>query len=244
MLTSGPRVLVADGDPAIRFYILKNLKAERYVAADAARGRTVLRTVTEAAPDLIVLGLDLPDMDGLALIRSVRRISLLPIIALSADSGEDTSVAALDLGADDVVRKPFGMRELIARVRNALRRTAQARGETPRFTSGDLDVDLVHRRVRVGGREVHLSRIEYDGLRLLVEGGGKVLTHRELLAAEWGAERAEHVQHLRVAIRALRRKIERDPERPRHILTEPRVGYRMETPATRTAGGHDTRKSA
>ena len=189
MRSTGPYVLVFDSDPGIRLYLHKNLKATGYVVAEAASGRTVLRTVTEAAPDLIVLGLEPPDMDGMGLIRSVRQTSLLPIVALSARGDEDVAVEALECGADDFIRKPFGIREFVARVRNALRRTAQARGEIPLLVAGDLEIDLLQHHVRARGREVHLSRIEYEVLRLLAQGGGKVLTHRELLEAVWGPMR-------------------------------------------------------
>ena len=228
MRSTGPYVLVFDNDPGIRFYLHKNLKANGYVVADAASGRTVLRAVMEAVPDLIVLGLEPPDMDGMGLVRSVRRASPLPIVALSARGDEDVAVEALESGADDFIRKPFGIREFVARVRNALRRTAQARGELPLFVAGDLEIDFLRRHVHARGREVHLSKIEYDVLRLLAQRGGQVLTHRELLEAVWGPMRANRVQYLRVAISTLRRKIEGDPARPRHILTEPRIGYRLQ----------------
>lgn len=234
MSHAGPRILVVDDDPAIRVYLRKTLMAEGYRVHEAACGRAALRSLADEPLDLLILGLELSDMDGISVIRLVRERSPLPIVALSSRDAEEVVVDALGHGADDCIRKPFGIRELVARVRNALRRTAQAQGKTPLFVVGDLEVDLLHRRVHARGLEVHLSKTEYEVLRLLVEGGGKVLTHRDLLEAVWGPNRTDRVSTLRVVVRALRRKIETNPEQPRHILTETRVGYRVWVPAVQT----------
>ena len=189
-------------------------------------GQPAVDAVRRKAADLIVLDLGLPDIDGLEVIRQIRGGgSALPIIVLSARDDEATKVDALDLGADDYVIKPFGIDELLARIRAAQRHRLQREGETPVFRSGDLSVDLVRRIVTVRGKEVKFSPREYGLLRLLVQHAGKVLTHKMILREVWGTE--TDVQYLRIYIRALRQKIEPDPERPSHILTETGVGYRL-----------------
>ena len=181
-----------------------------------------LRSLAAEKPDLVILDLGLPDGSGLELIGEIRKTSPVPIVVLSARHDERSKVAALDLGADDYVGKPFGMAELMARLRAALRHAFQAQGELPVFVSGDLAVDLVRRHVTRAGHEVKLSPKEFDLLRHLVMHAGKVLTHRQLLREVWGPAQADEVQYLRVFIRGLRQKLEPDPTRPTHILTETR----------------------
>ena len=181
------------------------------------------------APDLVILDLGLPDIDGIELLRMIRdRNEHVPIVVLSSRDDEAGKVRALDLGADDYVTKPFGMEELLARMRAALRHQLQVQGERPIFRVGDLSVDLVRRVVKVRGEEVKLSPKEYDLLRILVQHAGKVLTHRFLLGELWNA--LTDAQYLRVYVRQLRQKIEADPERPEYVLTETGIGYRLRAP--------------
>jgi two-component system, OmpR family, KDP operon response regulator KdpE len=195
---------------------------------EAPSGRAALELLAEK-PALVILDLGLPDIDGLDLLRRMRdRQEGLPIVVLSSRSDEAGKVAALDLGADDYVTKPFGMDELLARMRAALRHQLQVHGERPIFQAGDLTVDLVRRIVKLGDREVRLSPKEYDLLRLLVQHAGKVLTHKFLIRELWSEP--TDPQYLRVYVRQLRQKIEADPERPRHIMTEIGVGYRLRVP--------------
>ena len=224
---AGPlRVLVVDDEPAIRRFLRAGLSSQGYVVSELDMGQPAVDAVRRKAADLIVLDLGLPDIDGLEVIRQIRGGgSALPIIVLSARDDEATKVDALDLGADDYVIKPFGIDELLARIRAAQRHRLQREGETPVFRSGDLSVDLVRRIVTVRGKEVKFSPREYGLLRLLVQHAGKVLTHKMILREVWGTE--TDVQYLRIYIRALRQKIEPDPERPSHILTETGVGYRL-----------------
>ena len=185
-----------------------------------------MAAVTAQRPDVIVLDLGLPDLDGVDVTRMLREWTQIPIIILSVRGQEEDKIAALDAGADDYLTKPFGMGELLARMRVALRRASHAVGE-PVFTSGELAVDLARRQVTVAGREVQLTPTEYDLLRVLVTHAGQVLTHRHLLREVWGAGYEQETHMLRVNISNLRRKIEPDPTRPRYILTEPGVGYRL-----------------
>jgi two-component system KDP operon response regulator KdpE len=218
-----PLVLIVDDELAIRRLLRASLGAEGYRTTEAATGAEALDQAHGV--DIVVLDLGLPDLDGLEVIRRLRAVSAVPIVVLSSREAEAGKVAALDLGADDYVTKPFGIAELMARLRAALRHRLQAENTPPLFRSGDLSVDLVRRVVRVGEVDVHLSPREYDILTLLVAHAGKVLTHRQVLGALWGA--SGDVQQLRVYIRQIRQKIEVDPERPRHILTETGVGYRL-----------------
>lgn len=223
------RVLVVDDEPPIRRFLRTSLSAQGYEVVEAEDGAGALAEVRRRAPDLLVLDLGLPGVDGLEVIRRLRGDgATLPIIVLSSRADEAGKVEALDLGADDYVTKPFGMDELLARIRTALRHRLQQQGERPLFRSGALSVDLVRRIVTAQGAEVKLSPREYDLLRLLVAHAGKVLTHRFILKEVWGGD--TDVQYLRIYIRQLRQKIEPDPERPHHILTETGVGYRLRAP--------------
>ena len=226
-MARGATVLIVDDEPPIRRFLRTSLAAQDYAVIEAASGAEALRAMASEAPDLVILDLGLPDMNGTEVIRAIRGTSPVPIIVLSVRNDERGKVEALDLGADDYVTKPFGMEELVARIRTALRHRLQEKGEPAIFVAGDLSVDLVRRIVKRAGAEVKLSPKEYDLLRLLVENAGKVLTHRHLLAEIWGPAHTEDAQYLRVFIRNLRHKLEADPARPALILTEPGVGYRL-----------------
>jgi two-component system, OmpR family, KDP operon response regulator KdpE len=224
------RLLVVDDEPAIRRFLRVSLTAEGYRVLETDSGSEALEMARSSAPDILVLDLGLPDLDGVEVIRRLRTAgSMVPIIVLSSRADEDGKVQALDLGADDFVTKPFGIDELLARVRAALRHRLMQEGERPIFRGGDLTVDLVRRIVTVRGKEIKLSPREYDILRLLVTHAGKVLIHRFVLREVWGFE--TDIQYLRTYVRALRQKIEQDPERPEHILTEQGVGYRLRAAA-------------
>jgi two-component system KDP operon response regulator KdpE len=224
------KLLIVDDEPAILRFLRTSLTANGYQVKEAEDGNAALQELRRSPPDLLVLDLGLPDVDGFEIIRRLREAgSALPIIVLSSRADEAGKVKALDLGADDYLTKPFGVEELLARIRAALRHRLQQQGELPVFKSGDLQVDLVRRVVTVRGSEVKLSPREYEILRLLVAHAGKVLTHRLILKEVWGGE--TDVQYLRIYIRALRQKIEPDHERPQYILTEQGVGYRLRAPA-------------
>jgi two-component system KDP operon response regulator KdpE len=220
------RILVVDDEPPIRRLLRTALAAQDYRVEEAADGETALDFLRRNPVDLVVLDLGLPGIDGLEVVRRLRgQGSAVPIVILSSRDDEAGKVAALDLGADDYVSKPFGVEELSARIRAALRHRLQQEGEKPLFKSGDLTMDLVRRIVTVRGTEVKLTPREYDLLRLLVAHAGKVLTHKFILQQVWGGE--TDVQYLRIYIRTLRQKLESDPERPGLILTEQGVGYRL-----------------
>jgi two-component system, OmpR family, KDP operon response regulator KdpE len=222
------RVLVIDDEPPIRKLLRMGLDTQGYRVIEAADGRSALDLMREK-PDLVILDLGLPDMQGLDLLRAVRtRDEGVPIVVLSSRSDESAKVQALDLGADDYITKPFGMDELLARIRAALRHQLQVQGERPIFRVGDLSVDLVRRIVKIGEKEVKLSPKEYELLRLLVQHAGKVLTHRFLLKELWSD--LTDAQYLRVYVRQLRQKIEVDPQRPQYVLTETGIGYRLRQP--------------
>jgi two-component system KDP operon response regulator KdpE len=222
------RVLVVDDEPAILRFLRAGLGTQGYVVSEVETGTEALDAARRKATDLVVLDLGLPDIDGIEVIKRMRAAgSDIPIIVLSSRDDEAAKVAALDAGADDYVTKPFGIDELFARIRAADRHRLQQQGERPIFHSGDLSVDLVRRVVTVRGEEVKFSPREYDLLRLLVAHAGKVLTHKMILREVWGGD--TDVQYLRIYIRALRQKIEADPERPQHIITETGVGYRLRT---------------
>jgi two-component system KDP operon response regulator KdpE len=220
-------ILVVDDEPAIRRLLRTSLGGQGFDVVEAGSGAEALQQVEREKPDLLILDLGLPDVSGIEVIRSVRVRSSVPIIVLSVREDERGKVEALDLGADDYVTKPFGTDELVARIRTALRHRFQAQGAAPLFVLGELSVDLVRRVVKRSGAEVHLSPKEYDLLAELAANAGKVLTHRHILMKVWGPAHTEDAQYLRVFIRNLRHKLEPDPPRPRYILTEPGVGYRL-----------------
>jgi two-component system KDP operon response regulator KdpE len=223
------RVLVVDDEPPIRRFLRTSLSAQGYHVIEAEDGPSAKAALRQNAVDVIVLDLGLPGLDGFDIIKQLREQgSTIPIVVLSSRTDEAGKVRALDLGADDYVTKPFGMDELIARLRTALRHRLQQQGERAIFRVGDLAVDLVRRVVSVRDREVKLTPREYDLLRALVAHAGKVLTHRFLLHEVWGSE--TDVAYLRIYIRTLRQKIEADPDRPQLILTEQGVGYRLKAP--------------
>lgn len=224
--TAPLRVLIVDDEPPIRRFLHTSLSAQGYRVLEAADATEALQALKSNAVDVLVLDLGLPDVSGFDIIGKLRdEGSALPIIVLSSRTDEAGKVKALDLGADDYVTKPFGVDELLARIRAALRHRLQQQGEKPIFRSGDLSVDIVRRIVTANGQEVKLSPREYELLRLLVAHAGKVLTHKFLLREVWGGD--GDVQYLRIYIRALRQKIEANPERPQHIITEQGVGYRL-----------------
>lgn len=226
MISANISILVVDDETPIRKLLRVSLGTESYGVVEAASGRQAIQELAHAKPDLIVLDLGLPDISGLDLLRRWRAEGIdLPIVILSSRTDEAGIVEALELGADDYVTKPFGMNELVARIRVALRHRLQTQGEKPVFTTGGLSVDLVRRIVKVDGREVKLSPKEYDILRLLVQHAGKVLTHKFLLDQVWGG--ASDQQYVRIYVRQLRQKIEPLPDQPRYITTETGVGYRL-----------------
>jgi two-component system, OmpR family, KDP operon response regulator KdpE len=227
---SGARVLVVDDDPQILRALRTNLAARGYQVQTAPDGEGALDAFARQRPDLIVLDLGLPGMDGLEVIRRVREQTQTPIVVLSAREAEPDKVRALDLGADDYLTKPFGVDELLARLRVALRHAAgPAAGAAPVFRTGDgdLEVDLERRRVTVRGQEVHLRPTEYELLKTFIANADKVLTHRWLLQHVWGPEYGSEGHYLHVYVASLRKKLESDPQRPRRIVSEPGVGYRF-----------------
>jgi two-component system KDP operon response regulator KdpE len=222
------RVLVIDDEPPIRKLLRMGLGTQGYEILEAPNGRSGLELLAQN-PDLVILDLGLPDIQGLEVLRMIRgRNESVPIVVLSSRGDEAGKVQALDLGADDYVTKPFGIAELLARMRTAVRHQLQVQGERPIFHVGDLSVDLVRRTVKVGKDEVKLSPKEYDLLRVLVQHAGKVLTHKFLLGELW--DDLKDPQYLRVYVRQLRQKIEADPERPKYVLTETGIGYRLRAP--------------
>jgi two-component system KDP operon response regulator KdpE len=226
--TTGPRVLVIDDERSIRRFLRASLSAHGYEVFEAATGREGLSQVAIHRPDLIILDLGLPDVEGVEVTQRLREWTRIPIIILSVREQEADKIAALDAGADDYLTKPFGVGELMARLRVALRHAAQIDVD-PIFTTGDLTVDLARRQVTVSGREIQLTPTEYDLLKLLATHAGKVLTHQHILRQVWGVGYANELHLLRVNISNLRRKIEPDPTRPTYLHTEPGVGYRLRT---------------
>jgi two-component system KDP operon response regulator KdpE len=226
MTNTSIKVLIVDDEPAIRKLVRVGLGSQGYTILEAVNARGAIALVKESPPDVILLDLGLPDIPGHDLLGKWRSELLdLPIVILSSRTDEAGIVSALELGADDYVTKPFGMKELVARIRVALRHKLQQQGERPIFQTGDLSVDLVRRIVKVGGKELKLSPKEYDILRILVQHAGKVITHQHLLHQVWGE--MTDVQYLRVYVRQLRQKIERSPDDPQYITTETGVGYRL-----------------
>lgn len=225
---NGARVLVVDDEPAILRVLRTNLRAHGFSVEAAETGSAALNSLEKSRPDLIILDLGLPDIEGTEIIRSVRAESDTPIIVLSVRGAERDKVQALDLGADDYLTKPFGVDELLARIRVALRHVAHPKtGAEALFRSGDLEVDLERRSVYVAGDEVRLSPTEFDLLLAFVRHPDKVLTDRMLLREVWGPEYGSEDHYLHVYVARLRKKIEADPQRPNHIVTEPGVGYRL-----------------
>jgi len=224
------RILVVDDEPQIGRLLKTSLSARGYDVAVAEDGRSALDLASSWRPDIILLDLGLPGMDGLDVCRQIRNWSQVPIIVLTVRDAEHDKVTALDLGADDYLTKPFGTNELLARVRVALRHAARgASAEEPILHFGDLTIDLAHRQVTLGGHAVHLTPTEYDLLRTLATQADKVLTHRMLLRSVWGSAYEQDVPTLRVFITQLRRKIEADPTHPTYLLTEPGIGYRFQS---------------
>jgi two-component system KDP operon response regulator KdpE len=219
------RVLIVDDERPIRRFLRVAL-GNQFTIFEATNGAEALAAVASDRPDVIILDLGLPDMDGVEVTRRLREWSQIPIIVVSVRDQETDKIAALDAGADDYLTKPFGVGELMARLRAALRRSAQAESE-PIFTTGDLVVDLGQREIKVNGESVSLTPTEYDLLRTLIKHAGKVLTHRQLLRTVWGDAYESDTHILQVNISNLRQKIEKDPARPTHIVTEPGVGYRL-----------------
>ena len=226
MSATGPRVLVVDDEPAILRTVRANLDRRGFRVDTAATAQEALEH-SLMRPDLILLDLGLPDGDGLEVIRRVREQSDAPIIVLSARGAERDKVRALDLGADDYLTKPFGLDELYARIRVALRHSTRLPGSGPVFRSGDLQLDVEHRRVTVGGEEVHLTPTEYTLLVALAKNADRVVTDAMLLREVWGPQYGDEDHYLHVYVARLRKKIERDPQRPRYLQTEPGVGYRL-----------------
>jgi two-component system, OmpR family, KDP operon response regulator KdpE len=237
---SSAKILVVDDAPQVRRVMRATLTAEGYTIFEAREGAEALETFRAKRPDIILLDVNMPGMNGLEACREIRRNSDVPIIMLTVRNAERDKVLALDAGADDYVVKPFGMQELLARIRAALRRTSP-QDKVPAILSKELSVDFEARRVKVQGREVHLTPKEFELLRQLVANQGKPLTHRRLLQSVWGPDYGNEPEYLRVTINQLRKKIEHDPAHPKFILTEPWIGYRFEPPSARTAASVESR---
>ena len=227
---TGPRVLVVDDELAIRRFLRASLSAQGYQIFEAASGREGLEAAATVRPDLIILDLGLPDLEGVEVTRRLREWSKIPVLILSVRGQEEEKIAALDAGADDYLTKPFSMGELLARMRVAMRHAAQP-AEDPVVTVGDLTVDVARRLTTVGGREIALTPVEYSLLKTLAVHVGRVMTHGQLLREVWGPGYVSDGNLLRVNVSKLRHKIELDPARPRYIVTEPGVGYRLQAPA-------------
>jgi two-component system KDP operon response regulator KdpE len=225
---SAGKILVVDDDPQIRRVMKATLVAHHYEVVEARTGENALERIPQEMPNLVLLDMNMPGMDGLETCRAIRGGSEIPVIILSVRNSEKDKVAALDAGADDYVTKPFGIEELLARIRAALRRSPSSAEGGPRsFSSKDLEIDFETRTVRTRGKEVRLTPKEFDLLRYLVAHAGKPVTHRELLQAVWGPDYGDEPEYLRVFINQVRKKIEANPAQPRHIVTEPWVGYRF-----------------
>jgi two-component system KDP operon response regulator KdpE len=226
----GKRILVVDDESQITRVLRRSLAAHRYEVRVAADGESALDTFHDFHPDLIITDLSMPEMSGIELCREIRKMSQIPIIVLSVKGEEKTKVDALDAGADDYITKPFGMDELLARVRATFRRfSSNEEKESSLLTAGDFEIDLAARKVSVGKKEVHLTPKEFDLLLYLFQNRGRVITHHNLLGAIWGGNFTEQTEYLRVFVGQLRKKIESQPNQPKYILTIPWVGYRFNT---------------
>lgn len=223
------KILVVDDAPQVRRVMRATLTAQGYTIYEARGGEEALEVFRKTLPDLILLDVNMPGMDGLETCREIRRRSEVPIIMLTVRNAEKDKVLALDAGADDYVVKPFGMEELLARIRAALRRTSPSE-KVPAIVSKELNIDFQARTVTVRGRSIHLTPKEFELFRLLAVNQGKPLSHRRLLQSVWGPDYGDETEYLRVTISQLRKKIEADPSRPKYILTEPWVGYRFQPP--------------
>lgn len=226
-MSSTSKILIVDDEPAIRRFLKASLETQGFQIVAAETAAAAIAALAREKPDLMILDLGLPDLDGLEVIRQARATNPLPIIVLSVRNDEPGKVATLDAGADDYIVKPFGVEELLARVRAALRHRLQQQGLGPIFKLGDLSIDFLAHKVAVAGADVKLSKREFDVLRLLAEHAGKVMTHRQILGAIWGEVHRDDVEYLRVYVRQLRQKLGDDPVAPRFIETEPGVGYRL-----------------
>ena len=226
-MSHGARILVVDDEPQIRRSLQVNLESKNYAVVTAASGDEALEEMDRRKPDVVIVDLVLPSIDGIEVTRRIREQSPVPIIVLSAIGDERKKVEALESGADDYVTKPFGMEELLARVRSALRRTVMLSGVEPLFRSGALSINFERREVRIEDELIKLTPTEYDLLKYMIQYSGKVITHRTLLTAIWGETYTDQAQYLRVFIGQLRKKLETNTARPRYILTDPGVGYRF-----------------
>ncbi|KGK87810.1 Fis family transcriptional regulator [Desulfosporosinus sp. HMP52] len=226
MENKGQRILIVDDETQIRKFLRVALTSHGYVVKDAKTGKEGLEEVAIFSPDLVVLDLGLPDLDGIEVVRILREWTKVPIIILSVNEQENDKITALDVGADDYVTKPFGMGELLARIRAAMRHSKGVE-EQPVLHFADLSIDFLHRRVTRDDQEIKLTLTEYEIVKNLAINAGKVLTHSYLLRTVWGPSYEKEVQYLRVYIGQIRRKLERDPSRPQHIITESGVGYRL-----------------
>lgn len=226
-MNTGARILVVDDEPQIRRSLQVNLESKGYAVETAATGEEAISAFRSRRPDVIILDLLMPGLKGAEVVRRIREMSPVPIIVLSAVGEESKKVEALELGADDYMTKPFGMDELLARIRSILRRVAGARHTQPIFTAGGLSVNFDRREVVLDGNHVKLTPTEYDLLKYMIEHSGKVITHRMLLQEVWGEAYVDQAQYLRVFVGQLRKKLEKDPTRPQFILTDPGVGYRF-----------------
>ena len=226
-----PTILAIEDDPSLQKFLRVTLSSQNYKVIEADRGEVGLRHASTSQPDLIILDLGLPDMDGVEVTRRLREWSAIPVIVVSARGKEQDKIQALDAGADDYLTKPFGVGELLARVRVVLRHLARANQDTGEtvFALGELRVDLGRREVSVNGKAVHLTPNEFKLLSMMVKHAGKVLTHRQLLQEVWGPASADQSHYLRVYMNQLRQKLEDDAARPKYLLTEPGVGYRLKS---------------
>ena len=231
MATKNTKILIADDEPKIRMFLRANLNARGYEVHLAQDGLEAVEIAAQVLPDLIILDVNMPRMNGIDACRRIREWADMPIIILSVRDEEKDKVRALDEGADDYVTKPFGMEELLARIRVALRRVSRVATEIPVYQAGNLKIDFTGRIVSINDEEIKLTRTEYELLAYLANNAGKVLTHREILHNVWGPEYGDELEYVRTFINQLRRKIEEDPANPQYIITEQRTGYRFLKPA-------------